>query len=201
MLNYKKKYLKYKIKYLELKNQIGGILDCTFLIKNVENAKLLKKKKCTNEHIKMFDIKTLKDAGFNTNELKNAGFTAKQLRDADAKFHAQDLKYSGFTAKELKEAGFTANELFDSKYKSGFEAKDLKDAGFTAKELKDAGFKLKKIYGLFNDDEKVLKNAGFSAEDFIEYFKKTNRDDNLIRKKLKELEFSDDEVKKVEKVF
>ena len=31
-LIYKKKYLKYKQKYSELKNQIGG--DCTFFLKN-----------------------------------------------------------------------------------------------------------------------------------------------------------------------
>jgi len=38
-LNYEKKYLKYKIKYLELKKQIGGMFECKFVFHNADKAR------------------------------------------------------------------------------------------------------------------------------------------------------------------
>jgi hypothetical protein len=62
-MNYEKKYFKYKIKYLELKKQIGGV-DCTFFIKSVENAKKAIVNNCPPDVIAKFDNKTLTAAGY-----------------------------------------------------------------------------------------------------------------------------------------
>jgi hypothetical protein len=63
-MNYEKKYFKYKIKYLELKKQIGGVLNCTFFIKSVKNAKEAILNNCPPAVIAEFDKKTLTAAGY-----------------------------------------------------------------------------------------------------------------------------------------
>ena len=175
-MSYHKKYLKYKNKYLELKYQTGGNLDCSFLIHNLSNAKLARDRKCPDNVIKKFDPKVLLDAGytkekisnlgltgFTAQEIKNAGFTAKGLKEAgftakeikDTGFTVLQLKEAGFTAKGLKEAGFTAKGLIENGL-TAFTAKQLKEGGFTAKELKDAGF------SAFQ-----LKEAGFTLKELM----------------------------------
>jgi len=90
---YKQKYLKYKKKYLELKNQIGGIPsikdiksatgigDCNYLLHNENNAKNAKEKKCPPNIIKTFPIRVLKDAGYKMIDLKAVGGTLQDIYD------------------------------------------------------------------------------------------------------------------------
>jgi hypothetical protein len=90
---YKQKYLKYKKKYLELKNQIGGIPsikdiksatgigDCNYLLHNENNAKNAKEKKCPPNIIKKFSLEVLRDAGYTMSDLKAAGGTLQDIYD------------------------------------------------------------------------------------------------------------------------
>ena len=167
MLNYQKKYLKYKMKYLELKNQIGGG-ECSFYIHNQENAikaymchkypKAIDKKgefKITD--LKKFNIIHLRFANLTEEWIKNNKF--KEINNG---FSAKELKEAGFSAKDLKNYD---NDIIASNYKAfasqlEFTAKELEESGFSAKELKDVGFDARKLKYF---PPKNLKEAGFSA--------------------------------------
>jgi hypothetical protein len=134
MLNYEKKYLKYKVKYLELKKQIGGVLDCTYFNKSKENAKQLVEnfdnKKCKDEDIINFGLNNFIKLGYiqlNKNQnldmiklfpiadLKKEGFSARALFKLDQNFfNLAKLHVSGkFTKDELinETNKFTQSEI------------------------------------------------------------------------------------------
>ena len=131
MLNYEKKYFKYKMKYLELKKQIGGIIgECTFFSKSEDNANLLlkryKEEKCNNDDIRRFGPKAFIQAGlikltfntgnpqpllelFNIKDLKDAGFNPGVLYYHNSKhFTPEKLLHEGeYSIQELIKAGLT----------------------------------------------------------------------------------------------
>ena len=171
MLNYEKKYLKYKIKYLELKNQIGGLFDCRFMLYNQDSARKAFTNKCNVDKkvdLKKFQIKHLRVAGFSAEELEKWNFSEKKSH-----------YYWGFSAKELKEAGFSAKDFKncnddmvadykDDAYNLKFNANILKEAGFSAKELKEAGFSVRELvfrYNRYTDPDLEEPNSGFSAKE------------------------------------
>jgi hypothetical protein len=164
MLNYEKKYFKYKMKYLELKNQSGGVnFDCSFPMRgyNLDTAKIAFEKQCMGENIsKEFKLEDLKTAGYTAIQLKEAEFTLEQLKVAGfnagqlkaAGFNAIQLKVAGFTARQLKVAGFNAGQL----KVAGFNAEEFRAATFTPQELKDPKIKLQSKF-----TPKELKDAQF----------------------------------------
>jgi hypothetical protein len=186
MLNYEKKYFKYKMKYLELKNQNGGVIfECSFPLKgyNQDTAKLAFEKQCMGENIsKEFKLEDLKKAGytaihlkagFTLQQLKAAGYTAIQLKDAE--FTPEQLKAAGFTARQLKVAGFNAGQL----KAAGFNAEEFRAATFTPLELEDPKIKLQILQSKatkFTPEElkdaefklSQLKAAKFTVEEIIQ---------------------------------
>jgi intracellular multiplication protein IcmE len=203
MLNYQKKYLKYKMKYLELKNQIGGIpgfSECSFVIHNQENAR--QAYKCKDIEHKDFNIKDLKK--FQIKDLRVAGIDKDKTAIPN---FTSDRKYIGFSAIELKAAGFSArdfkngNDAINQAYPKDahnirFSAKELSESGFSLKELKEAGFSVKELWdnsgGLFRGfNAEKLKAVGFSGTELKEGgFSITGVSELFTEKELKALGFN-----------
>ncbi len=72
------------MKYLELKNQIGGIGECSFFFKDEENAKKVmnEENNCTLEDWKKFDLKILINAGATIKMLIDKGYKSEDFKKA-----------------------------------------------------------------------------------------------------------------------
>ena len=207
------KFIKYKKRYLELQNQLGGMDSYT----ETEYMGGLRKMKEAGFSLKDKGF-SLKDEGFS---FKDEGFSVKELFVKPA-FQSVDGKH--FTAKELYDAGYSAKELYDA-------LKKLKEEGYTAKYLKEAGYTLlhfevwfseKDTYvlgavtagelvkdfstkdlkkaqgeGFLKASVKDLKHFGFSAKDLKEggYFAKDLKDTGFFAKDLKDTGYSDENLK------
>ena len=195
MLNYQKKYLKYKTKYLELKNQIGSG-ECSFVFHNQENAikaymcheypkDIDKKREFKITDLKKFNIIHLRFANLTEEWIKNNKF--KEINNG---FSAKELKEAGFSAKDLKNYD---NDIIASKYKAfasklEFTPIELKESGFSAKELKEAGFDARKLKYF---PSKQLKDLGFSAIELKDArFQAVDLKGLFTNEKLKEAGFS-----------
>ena len=142
--DYYKKYIKYKNKYLNAKNQIGGALGVESCPKEVtEETKkysvchFLRTYNCVfnqiNKHISeklaKFDNIVL-ELDNRTNDYK---ITVKDLK---VRSFTIDFLKSKFPLSELKIAGFPLFKLWEK----GFPLSELKAAGFTTEEFRNAGF-------------------------------------------------------------
>jgi hypothetical protein len=157
-MTFKQKYLKYKIKYIDLKNQIGGMLgtdpcpekfdehnppsileclekyNCKYAELNQKNP-LQMSKFNYDQYQKNFQNKKtritmieLRSRGFPLSIFIERGFPLKNIIEANFSLH------------ELKQAGFSAKALGDY-----YLLTDLLTVGFTVKEIADARFSLHKI--------------------------------------------------------
>ena len=155
MLNYQKKYLKYKIKYLELKNQIGGA--CPNKGKGFSRCELIKFHGCNQTDINITKDELLKCKG------------DRLIKDFinNTKIRIQDLKKIGFTVQELKKEGFKIYDFMKNN-KLIFEIKDLKEAEFTTDEIKSMFDSNVKINEGITDETKLdvkdLKEVGFTID-------------------------------------
>jgi len=155
------------MKYLELKNQIGGMFgvgECSFIKYNQENARKAFINKCNKDtnfkDLKKFQIKDLRVAGFDIDETDKVGFTRSQNGDGRG-FSAIELKAAGFSAKDFKNGNDAINLAYPiDAHNIRFSANDLKVAGFSVIELKVAGFSAKELC-----DYKHKVFTGFSAEE------------------------------------
>jgi len=209
MLNYEKKYLKYKIKYLELKKQIGGVFgvgDCSFIKHNQENARQAYKCYYNNDNfvitdIKKFEIKDLRVAGIDKDKTAIPNFTNDVLRSGgNIGFSAKQLKAAGFSAKDFKNGNDAINLAYPiDAHNIRFSADDLKEI-FSLEELKKAGFSVKELikyresstYMFTGFSAEELKTAGFSVTELKEGgVKITNLFENKNEKELKKLGFKE----------
>ena len=185
-MNYEKKYLKYKMKYLELKNQIGGIPgygECNFLIHNAKNANAALTNKCPLDVIKEFSkidktdiiskmskdqLLSLKEkfitAKYTEKEFKEAGFTIAQLFN-NFKYSLKELKGFGYSCKELSYAGFKAVYL-----KEVCNSRELRNIGISANLMKEMGYKCDQLVGQGGYSLNDLKEAGFKLPYFVHLF-------------------------------
>jgi hypothetical protein len=168
MLNYQKKYFKYKMKYLELKKQIGGIGECFFVYKSGDNANLLwdrlNNNKCNKDDIKNFGPEGFIKAGL--------------LKLNDSTSNHPLITY--FDIKDLKKAGYTAQQLNKISKEYYFAGKLLHFGGFTIVELRAAGFEDKDIAF------ELIDNLNYKESDLLPLFSKSTISDAI--KKFKEIE-------------
>jgi hypothetical protein len=179
-MNYYKKYLKYKQKYLELKGagspppnkttlqnlRDNGINYYFEYFKEKLNEIVSNFKKSHEEKLprltpfENLDGSKILKLKAGTSYLKKLGYSAYYL--ITYLYHnLSELVEGGFTASQLKAAGFTASQL----KAAGFKAYQLKEAKFTASQLKEATFTALELQaGGFNASE--IKAGGYRLIDF-----------------------------------
>ena len=161
MLNYQKKYLKYKMKYLELKNQIGGILPagvaCNFISKSVDNANLLLKrykeeKICNDDDIRRFGPEGFIKAGLLKLTYDSSNQPLIEL----------------FDIKDLKKAGFKPKDLYYHNSEHFTPEKLLHEGEYSIQELMAVNFSesliAKELIRKYNYTEDNLRNKNISFE-------------------------------------
>jgi len=161
---YYTKYLKYKNKYLNVKEQIGGIiLPCPKEVtKETQDYSVI-------DFIVKFDCSYNQINKHIRNKLDQ--FNYCMLQDYNSKNKDQitieNLKKKGFTPEILKKFEFPLSEIIKSTGKSayklyqlGYSFKEMKEVGISLTDLKSAGFTEKKELStpkLMND----IREAGF----------------------------------------
>jgi hypothetical protein len=211
-MDYKKKYFKYKYKYLELQKQIGGVL-------TIEEKTLLKEKGFTDIQVVWIEKFEDKQKFYNAIDLKNKNFNCENswwgAKELTGNIDEGQIK----RAIELKNKGFydtiaiSIAKLINNTDKIFNNAIELKQVGFTDDNVLN-------IIGILKDDETrtykdkdletkmknaiELKKVGFSDDnalnlsDFIynkDIFLLTGNKDNgqiKIAIQLKKIGFSDD---------
>lgn len=158
MNNHYKNYLKYKTKYLRLRNQIGGMLgtdtcpekfdehnplsilecllkyNCTFTELKEKNP--LRMSEFNYEQYK--EKKKTKSERITMIELRSRGFPLSILIEKN--FPLKKIIEARFSLQELKDVGFSAKVLGDY-----YLLTDLLTVGFTVKEITDAVFSIDRI--------------------------------------------------------
>jgi thiol-disulfide isomerase/thioredoxin len=190
---YKQKYLKYKFKYTELKEQIGG--KCPFITMGKGPLQLIKEGCSLKELYKMnnkiiddisvlteegvrklkeeFTVEILQKANINAEQLKEIGKTADQLKK-DLKFDFKSLKKLGFDIKDFEDLKHLIENVKLKYDRSYFESKDLTQAGYSVKDLLSA-YSVNELLSVF---------SVYQLQNIIplSVYKSANIDINILKK-------------------
>jgi hypothetical protein len=147
---YHNKYLKYKLKYLDLKNKLekqnGG--SCPLIKMGKGTLKLI------NEGC---DLQELIKINNNIETIKSKGFSKTEAEAIKTEFTVEKLLKANFNASQLKSIGLMPSHLrgyFD------FDFKQLKQLGFSILDLKD----------LNGCTPLILKQAEYSANELLSVY-------------------------------
>ena len=182
---YYTKYLKYKSKYLKYKEQNGGTLGtqpCPEKYTNQSVYELLEVYNCTYHQIPK---KILEDFDYEALKKDKHQITIADLKSR--KFPVKFFKDKKYPLAKLIEAGYLVFKLIEA----GFTYKDMKDAGISLETLNKSG--LDKSPSKVKETFKMLKEAGYTINDFFDVYAKPS-EDNYKKKKEKDPENKKSEI-------
>ena len=205
--DYQQKYLKYKKKYLNLKNQIAGAYVCK--PGSAKSNKLGRSKEITSERLHKYFIecdekveleklKTLAEVNnIDLKTLKTKGFTAVQLQKAG--YNLKALIEAGYTLEDLKEARYPFNDLervflFDESWEEKLKKTNRGNVYWPIEELNkffDNDFKfekdhLEKINDIFKYylNSSCLKLRNLGSPSYVDTYSSKKQADKTRVKKL-----------------